>query len=944
MTVTIVGFRGFANALRTLGAERNMRATPREIGPLWRYGIAVIAAAVAFFFSYYTISIHKSIPWFFFFTAVVVSAWFGGQRASLVTTAILMVLGRYFFVRPLHTLALTTDSLVQTLIFLNGSFFIGYLMSARRRAETYERVERRRFRATVMSIADAVIATDFEGHVSFMNGVAEKLTGWDAVDAEGIPLDEVFVLSNSDTEHTAARDQISGALQALSSTKQRVLTARDGSKRAIEANAAPIKDDRGDATGVVLVFRDIQERTEAENLRRLLTAQLAAQARIFDTALSNAEDFVYTFDLKGRFTYLNHALLSMHRKEADDIIGKNLAELGYPIDLAERLQRQIQQVIDTKTRVSDETPFTSGTGTRFYEYIFVPVLGPSGEVEAVVGSTRDITGRKQVEEATKRRAAQLERLAEIATRISAAHDVDSVVGVVTREACHLIGAKQAATSVVLTLTPPQTVSSIAGAQGRTDEPPAGAIDAHALSESLNSCELPIRFTQKELATDPRWRTLERVVLANPQTNGWVAAPLVDRNHKTMGLLQLADKTDGEFTTEDQAILVQLSRLAAISIENAKLYNELRTNDQRKDEFLAMLAHELRNPLAAIANAVTLATMSGVKEDVEQAMEIIKRQMKHLTRLIDDLLDVSRISRGKIKLVKEVLDATAILESAVATVRPLFDEHKQTLNISLDRGNLWVCADPTRLEQVVVNLLNNAAKFSEKDRKIELVATNDRDDVVLVVRDQGVGIPTAQLRAIFEVFVQGDRSLARSEGGLGIGLTVVKKLVEMHGGNVTARSEGRGKGSEFTIRLPRANRPEASETRRAPVAAHDMTRARILVVDDNIDMVRGISMLLTLKGHDVATAYDGFAALETARGFRPQFVLLDIGLPGMDGYEVASRLRREEVCKDAVIVAVTGYGREEDRRRSKEAGFDYHLIKPVDHKALLSVLSAAGSTL
>jgi CheY-like chemotaxis protein len=271
-----------------------------------------------------------------------------------------------------------------------------------------------------------------------------------------------------------------------------------------------------------------------------------------------------------------------------------------------------------------------------------------------------------------------------------------------------------------------------------------------------------------------------------------------------------------------------------------------------------------------------------------------------------------------------------------------EERNHTLAISIERGGLWVDADPTRLEQMVVNLLNNAAKFSENGGRIELTARKEGEEIILLVRDEGVGIRPEQLAGMFELFVQGDRSLARSEGGLGIGLTIVKKLAEMHGGTIAAKSDGLGKGSEFALRLPAARRPE---TATAPVSGptkKDARRARILVVDDNVDMVRGISMLLTLIGHDVATAHDGPAALEAAERFRPEFVLLDIGLPGMDGYEVASRLRREPCSKDAVIVAVTGYGRDEDRRRSKEAGFDYHLIKPLDHDALLSVLSTAGT--
>ena len=356
--------------------------------------------------------------------------------------------------------------------------------------------------------------------------------------------------------------------------------------------------------------------------------------------------------------------------------------------------------------------------------------------------------------------------------------------------------------------------------------------------------------------------------------------------------------------------MQLSRHAAIAIENASLYDELRGNDRRKDEFLAMLAHELRNPLAAIANAVSVTVRSGSHEHVDWSMDIISRQMKHLSQLIDDLLDVSRISRGKIELRRDVLDATPILDSAAATVRPFIEERKHTLDVAMDRGNLWINVDPTRLEQVMVNLLNNAAKYSENGGHIWLAARNDGGEVVISVKDQGIGILPEKLPQMFELFSQGDRSLARSEGGLGIGLTIVKKLVEMHGGNIAAKSEGIGKGSEFTIRFPAATRPILLKSSVLGLTESASKKVRILVVDDNVDTARGMAKLLKLIGHEVATAYDGHQALEIAGEFEPEFILLDIGLPGIDGYEVASKLKREERFKHAMIVAVSGYGQED----------------------------------
>jgi PAS domain S-box-containing protein len=374
-------------------------------------------------------------------------------------------------------------------------------------------------------------------------------------------------------------------------------------------------------------------------------------------------------------------------------------------------------------------------------------------------------------------------------------------------------------------------------------------------------------------------------------------------------------------------------------ERERLYQELRENDARKDEFLAMLAHELRNPLAAIAGAVAVANRAGDDRDrVDWSLELVGRQVKHLSRLIEDLLDVSRINRGKIDLRVGLIEATPLLESAVEGVRPLVEQRGHALEVAIDRGSLWIQADPTRFEQVVVNLLNNAAKYSDDGGRIEFSGFREGDDVVIAVRDHGFGIPADMLHRVFDPFIQGDRSLSRSEGGLGIGLTVVKKLVDLHGGTVAVESEGPGRGSAFVVRMPAARPPEAGD---APAggAPGPHRPARVLVVDDEDDQARSLASLLEGAGHRVRTASRGEEALAIAAEHRPEFILLDVGLPGMDGFELASRLRRQDGTRDSVIVAITGYGQDEDRRRSQDAGFDHHFVKPVDPDALAALLSS-----
>jgi PAS domain S-box-containing protein len=366
--------------------------------------------------------------------------------------------------------------------------------------------------------------------------------------------------------------------------------------------------------------------------------------------------------------------------------------------------------------------------------------------------------------------------------------------------------------------------------------------------------------------------------------------------------------------------------------------ELEEADIHKNEFLAMLAHELRNPLAAIRNVVALAARSGTREDLEWSRDVTARQVKNFAHLIDDLLDVSRITQGKIQLRKEVVDVGTVLRHAVEAVRPLLEEREHELLLSLST-DLRIEADTTRLEQMLVNLLTNAAKYTPSGGRIQLIAGVEGGGFVCRVRDNGVGISPELLPKMFDLFAQADRSLARSEGGLGIGLTLVRSLAELHGGTITAASDGPDKGSEFVLRLPSALSP-AAPGRDLPKGPEKLPPRglRVLVVDDNEDTAKGMAKLLRLSGHTVQVAQSGPGAIASVREHGPEVVVLDIGLPGMDGYEVAARLRKEEGSKEAVIIAVSGYGEDQARSRSREAGFDHHLVKPVNFETLLTVMA------
>ena len=384
----------------------------------------------------------------------------------------------------------------------------------------------------------------------------------------------------------------------------------------------------------------------------------------------------------------------------------------------------------------------------------------------------------------------------------------------------------------------------------------------------------------------------------------------------------------------------LRRERALWDERERLVEQLREQDQRKDNFLATLAHELRNPLAPIRNGLQIMKMAGDdRQAVDEARALMERQVTHMVRLIDDLMDVSRITRNKLELRRERVDLAVIVRNAVETIRPLIEASDHELSITVPARPIYLDADVTRLSQVFSNLLNNAAKYTEPGGNIALVVERQGGDVVVTVRDNGVGIPPEMLPDVFDMFTQVDRSPARTQGGLGIGLSLVKTLVEMHGGSVEARSEEHLRGSEFVVSLPTIKAESVQiEAREAEKGMNATTALRILVVDDNVDSARTLARLLKLLGHETCMAHDGGQAVEVAERHRPQLMLLDIGLPVMNGYEVARAIREQTWGREVAIVALTGWGQEDDRRRSKEAGIDRHLVKPMDPTILEKLVS------
>jgi signal transduction histidine kinase/FixJ family two-component response regulator len=424
---------------------------------------------------------------------------------------------------------------------------------------------------------------------------------------------------------------------------------------------------------------------------------------------------------------------------------------------------------------------------------------------------------------------------------------------------------------------------------------------------------------------------------------YACSPLV-AGDRLLGTLSFGSRTKDAFSEADLEFIQTITQYVSVAFERLRLIEQLRLGDARKDEFLATLAHELRNPLAPLRNASqTLSLLSHAEPEFEAARGLIDRQLQLMTRLVDDLLDVARITRCKVRLRKEPIDLAAVVRSAIESARPAIDEGRHRLTVQMPTEPVRLHADASRLAQVLSNLLTNAAKYGDPAGEIVLRAERLGREVVLSVRDSGIGIAPEQLPFVFDMFSQASPALERAQGGLGIGLALVRGLVELHGGRVEAHSAGLGQGAEFRVRLLLdADAPVVAPEPAQPEAAASEPARRVLVVDDSHDAVDALMLLLKRLGHDVRGVHDGAGAVQAAGDFRPDVVLLDIGLPGMNGYEAARRIRQQPWGRSMVLAALTGWGQEDDKRRSAEAGFDEHLTKPIELSALRRLLAQAGT--
>jgi PAS domain S-box-containing protein len=759
--------------------------------------------------------------------------------------------------------------------------------------------QREWLRVTLSSIGDAVITTDTDGLVTFLNPVAESLTGWTQAEAAGVPLETVFKIVNEETRRTvenpATRALREGVVVGLAN--HTLLIAKDGTERPIDDSAAPIQNAGAGNVGVVLVFRDVTERKQQE---RLVKDALAYAQNIIATL---REPFiVLTKDL--RVKTANRSFYETFHVSREETENKFIYDLGNRQWDIPRLRALLKEVLSNNHPIHDyevEHDFPS-IGRKVMRLNALRIREPGDHAESILLAIEDITKRRMARYAVEVSEVRYRRLFETA-----------------QDAILILDAK---TGEIQDANP--FIKQMLG---------------YSLDELVGKELWQIGFFRDKSESQAAFREL--------QEKGYIRydhLPLETKEGQGIEVEFVSNAYQVDHRVVIQCNIRDITDRSRLERETQEQAHALADLNRRKDEFLAMLSHELRNPLAPILNAVQFLIETHEDQNPlrQQARAIIQRQAGQLARLVDDLLEVSRVTTGRIQLHLERLDLRGIVKNAVESVRSLIDRQRHELSESLSPQPIWVYADAARLEQVVVNLLNNAAKYTNEGGDIWLSVEQEGDEAVLRVRDTGIGIAPELLPRIFDLFAQADRSLDRSYGGLGIGLTLVRRLVEMHRGRVDAHSAGLGRGSEFTIHLPVLLSPAKPSQSPLIQAAKEPDQVwRVLVVDDNVDSADSTAMLLRMSGHEVSVAYSAESALETAVEHQPNLILLDIGLPEMDGYQVARRLRDAPQLKDVRIIALTGYGQYSDRQRSHEAGFDYHLVKPVRHEELEEVLSMLG---
>jgi PAS domain S-box-containing protein len=745
---------------------------------------------------------------------------------------------------------------------------------------------------------DAVLAFDVDDHVIFMNPAAEVQYGCKASEMLGRPRGDLF---HERWSHAGHGPQAREHLLAHGSYRSESVHVRpDGREMHVECTVSLLQDAMHQPLGSLSVIRNIDDRMQAQATLAAAAAALTQRERQFATLVENSPDIFARLDRHLRHLYVSPVVERYTGVPAVAHIGRTSLEMGMPPDVHADWERAVHKVFATGA-VGAVKCRVAGTGGQAWMFSsrLIPEFADDGSVESVLSIASNITEQEQIDAALRESKARLE------FTLAAAHVGEWEVDIASGECRHSDLYDRCFGYAVP--VPGWNMDTLFAHLHPDDRERVRALVAHAFATSAD-----LDFESRVVWPDASVHWID------VHGSAYISARANEREAPRLRFLGI---------------------IADITLRK-QTEATLRDADLRKDEFLATLAHELRNPLAPIRNAVQIMQLSRDEAMHENARKIIERQLKQMVHLVDDLLDVSRISQGKVELRLEQVDVAGAVLDAIETSRPLIDagRHDLTTKLAPPRA-LMVDADVTRLCQIVANLLNNAAKYTPEGGHIQVLAGREGGEAVITVRDSGIGLTQDMLPRVFDMFAQVDRSMERAQGGLGIGLALVKRLVEMHGGSVSATSEGPDLGCRFVVRLPLIRHPQRVP---APDAGHELEAQdtdglRVLVVDDNVDSAESLSHVMKILGYPIACAHDGVDAVQMAASWRPAVALLDIGMPRMSGLEAARAIRELPGGDRVWLIALSGWGQSEDRRKSREAGFDHHFVKPVDVEALIELI-------
>jgi len=767
--------------------------------------------------------------------------------------------------------------------------------------------------AVIDSADDAIVTKTLEGVITSWNPGAQRVFGYTADEAIGKSVTILIPEDHLDEEPSIlSRIRRGERVEHYETVRRR----KDGTLIDISLTVSPIRDSEGRILGASKIARDISPRKRAERALAQISEESGRLRRLYDTALSNTPDLVYVFDREGRFIYANEALLSTWGKTWEEAAGKSCLELGYEPWHAAMHEREIREVVATRRPLRGEVPFTGTHGRRVYEYIFAPVFGADGEVEAVAGTTRDITDRKRMEEERERLIGQLEwersRLSYLFTKapafIATMRGPEHVFEMTNPAYLRLIGRRE-----------------VVGKPAREALPEVAGQGFFELLDGVYRTGEPFEGREMLLTVQGERGALEERFV------DFVYQPIKEADGTVSGVF-----AHGVDITEQG--------MARRQSEEA---------NRLKDEFLATVSHELRTPLTAILGWAHMLRTGQYAFDrrAGAALETIERNARAQAQIIDDLLDVSRIITGKLRLDVRAVEPDSFIDAAVEAVRPAAEAKGVRVQKLMDAGLASVSGDPVRLQQVVWNLLSNAIKFTPSGGRVQVRMERAGSHIEIAVSDTGIGIAPDFLPHVFDRFRQADGRTTRRHGGLGLGLAIVRHLVELHGGTVRAESEGEGHGSTFTVTLPAAPVYTSEQARRVQPAAREtlpffecpdrLDGLRVLVVDDEPDARELLKAGLGHCGARVTEAASAAEALASVEGAPPDLLISDIGMPGEDGYSLIRKVRSLPAERGGRVpaIALTAYARAEDRMQALRAGYQMHVPKPVELVELAAVAAS-----